>query len=336
MSRLAFGLWYDFRNPPRWHRDPADLYARILAQIERAEALGWDDVWISEHHFVEDGYTPSTLALAAAIAARTRRIRVGTAVLLLPLHDPVRVAEDAATVDVLSGGRLDLGVGMGYRLGEFEGFGVPLASRVGRLSEGLRILRTLFAGETLDHQGTHYRYRNVTLRPTPVQRPIPVWLGGFVEAAARRAAHYADGLLVSGFDELAIHAYRDELRKLGEDPDAHEIASGAMWLHVSRKPEERWREARDHFRYQLELYARWSEETPGQTLYAPKTLSDDQLRAAGAQVVTPEQAIEVIARAAREKHLSRWYSWTVPPGLPPEWADEHIELMAKEVFPAFR
>src|SRR6187397_661808 len=92
MRKLRFGLWYDFRNPPQWRQDPARLYESIIAQAARAEALGWDDVWLSEHHFIEDGYTPSMLPLAAAIAARSQKIRIGTSVLLLPLHDPLRVA----------------------------------------------------------------------------------------------------------------------------------------------------------------------------------------------------------------------------------------------------
>ena len=120
--QLRFGLWYDFRNPPRWRRDPAELYRGIVAQIARAEQLGWDDVWLSEHHFIDDGYTPSMLPLACAIASATTRMQIGTSVLLLPLHDPLRVAEDAATVDVMSGGRFQLGVAAGYRKGEFTEF----------------------------------------------------------------------------------------------------------------------------------------------------------------------------------------------------------------------
>jgi alkanesulfonate monooxygenase SsuD/methylene tetrahydromethanopterin reductase-like flavin-dependent oxidoreductase (luciferase family) len=336
MPGLRFGLYYDFRNPPQWRRDPTALYNSILAQIARAEALGWDDVWLSEHHFVEDGYTPSCLPLAAAIAARTSRMRVGTAVMLLPLHDPVRLAEDAATVDVLSGGRLDLGVGTGYRAGEFEGFGIPLKTRVGRLVEGLQILRALFAGETLTHRGKYYQCDNVSLYPRPVQRPLKVWLGGFIEAAGRRAARYADALVVSGFATEPIRAYRDELMKLGKNPADHEVASGAMWLVVARDPERREREAREHFLYQLDLYARWSAELSGWEEYTRRLAADTDLPGRGVLVVSPAQATDIIRKYVEEMRVNRWYSWTLPPGLPPEWADEHIELMAKEVIPAFR
>ena len=126
---MQFGLIYDFRNPKRWERPFPALYAEQLEQIAYAEQLGFDSVWITEHHFVEDGYTPSVLTMAAAIAVRTRRIRIGTWVLLLPLHHALRVAEDAATVDILSGGRLDLGMGLGYRVEEFAALGVDRRQR---------------------------------------------------------------------------------------------------------------------------------------------------------------------------------------------------------------
>jgi alkanesulfonate monooxygenase SsuD/methylene tetrahydromethanopterin reductase-like flavin-dependent oxidoreductase (luciferase family) len=110
--KIRFGLWYDFRNPKQW-RQPFDrLYGEILDQIAWGENNGFDDVWLSEHHFIEDGYLPSMLPAAAAIAARTKRIRIPLGVLLMPFHNPVRLAEDIAVVDAISGGRFELGVGV--------------------------------------------------------------------------------------------------------------------------------------------------------------------------------------------------------------------------------
>src|SRR5262249_51209448 len=174
MKKLRFGLWYDFRNPGQWRQDPARLYEAILAQAARAEALG-DDVWLSEHHFIEDGYTPSMLPLAAAMAARTKRIRIGTSVLLLPLHDPLRVAEDAATIDIVSNGRFDLGVGAGYRVGEFHGFAIPRRERDARMAEAVEVLRRAFSGERFTFEGTYYRYRDVAVFPLAVQKPLRSW-----------------------------------------------------------------------------------------------------------------------------------------------------------------
>jgi len=331
---LRFGLWYDFRNPPQWRQDPTVLYRGILDQIVRAEALGWDDVWLSEHHFIEDGYTPSMLALACAIAARTTRLRIGTSVLLLPLHDPVRVAEDAATVDVLSGGRLELGVGVGYRVGEFTGFNIAASERASRMEEALSLLKRLFAGERFSHHGRHYHYDDIALFPQPVQRPPKLWVGGFRPPAVRRAARLGDAYITTGAAGPLIQLYRSELVKLGRDPDAHEVAAGYLWLLVSRDPERRWQEATQHFAYQISQYARWFKEA-GMLGFEPAT-SRAELEAQGCLILRPEQAIEAIQRYVRDHLVTRFYGWTLPPGLPPAWSEEHLELMAREVIPACR
>ncbi len=334
MDGLRFGLWYDFRNPPRWQRDPADLYRDVLDQVARAEALGWDDVWLSEHHFVDDGYTPSMLPLAAALAARTERIRIGTSVLLLPLHDPVRVAEDAATIDLVSGGRFDLGLAAGYRRAEFEGFGVPLAERGARMEEALPILRRLLDGERLAFEGRHYRYEGVELHPRPLQDPLPLLVGGFSAPAARRAGRLGDGYIAIGPMRPLVDVCRAEAERVGRDPARLQIVGGHPWLLVARDPERRWREARDHFLYQINLYARWFREA-GMEVAAPAA-DDDDLRRQGVAIVRPEQAAERIRRYVAENQITRYYGWAIPPGLPPSWSDEHLELMAGEVIPALR
>ena len=193
--------------PPSFGTD-----AGLFVSRPAFDALGWDDVWLSEHHFIADGYTPSMLALAAAIAARTSRIEIGTSVLLLPLHDPLRVAEDAATVDVASGGRLQLGLAVGYRKGEFTGFGIPAKERAARMDEALPILRRLFAGERVTTTGKFYRYSDVELTPLPVQRAPKLWIGGFSEPAVRRAARLGDAYISTGpIAPLQIHSHNNRV-----------------------------------------------------------------------------------------------------------------------------
>jgi len=138
---VNFGLWYDFRNPAPWTVPFETLYAQTLEQITDAERLGFDSVWITEHHFCADGYTPSPLVIAGAIGARTRRLRIGTNLMILPLHNPVRVAEDAATLALLTGGRFDLGVGIGYRELEFREFGRQVSQRPSLIEEAIAISR---------------------------------------------------------------------------------------------------------------------------------------------------------------------------------------------------
>src|SRR5215813_5681893 len=134
---------FPFRNSARSHLPFPDLYRKHLDLTVKAEELGYDTVWLSEHHFIEDGYSSSLLPIAAAIAARTKKIRIGTSVVLLPFQNPIRIAEDGATVDVISGGRFDFGVGAGYKAEEFESFAVDRNQRGGRTNESLEIIRRL-------------------------------------------------------------------------------------------------------------------------------------------------------------------------------------------------
>ena len=150
---MNFGLLMPFQNPPRWARPFPELYREQIDQIVRAEELGYDTVWLTEHHFDQDGWSPSLLPLAAGIATRTRRIRIGTFILVLPFQHALRVAEDAATVDILSDGRFDLGVGKGYRVNEFTSFGLPREQRNAMLEEGLEVVRQAWTEECFSFAG---------------------------------------------------------------------------------------------------------------------------------------------------------------------------------------
>jgi alkanesulfonate monooxygenase SsuD/methylene tetrahydromethanopterin reductase-like flavin-dependent oxidoreductase (luciferase family) len=144
IQKLARELAADFaKRAPQHDQEstaPDENYAKL-----KAEELGYDTIWLTEHHFVEDGYSPAMMPLGAAIATRTKKIRIGTFVLLMPLHHPLHVAEQAATLDVLSNGRFDLGLGQGYRPQEFEGFNISRAERASRLREGVEIIRRVLS-----------------------------------------------------------------------------------------------------------------------------------------------------------------------------------------------
>jgi alkanesulfonate monooxygenase SsuD/methylene tetrahydromethanopterin reductase-like flavin-dependent oxidoreductase (luciferase family) len=167
---------------PGERRSSGELYRESIVLAQEAERLGFDSVWLSEHHFFSDGYTPSPLVLAAALAARTERIAIGTGVLLAPLHNPVRLAEDAATVQLLSQGRLVLGIAQGWKRDEFEGLGLPYERRHVRFEEAVRVVRAAWGDGP------------VTPKPTP--QP-PLWVGGMSEPAVRRAARVGECYLAS-------------------------------------------------------------------------------------------------------------------------------------------
>ena len=343
-QKVRFGLYYDFRNPPRW-RQPSDrLYREILDQIAWGENSGFDDVWLSEHHFIDDGYLPSTLPAAAAIAARTKKIRIALGVLLMPFHNPVRLAEDVAVVDVISGGRFELGVGAGYKDEEFEGFAVPHKERGSRTNEALGIVRRLLGGETVTFKGKFFEVNNVKVTPEPIQKPHPpIWIGGFTPAALRRGARYGDGFITPRADRGVYNSYIAKLQNQGKPAANIRFAGGHQWLIVSNDPKKTWNEAADHITYQNDNYMAWSEkefaawsEKTGQTINLPYLRDREGLRRSNQLIVLePEKAIKLIRDYISTVPITHYYSWTLPPGLPPSWIQPYLELFASKVIPAF-
>jgi alkanesulfonate monooxygenase SsuD/methylene tetrahydromethanopterin reductase-like flavin-dependent oxidoreductase (luciferase family) len=175
-------------------------------------------VWTTEHHFYDDAWSPSLLPILAAIAQRTSRIRLGTFIIILPFHHPVRVAEDAATVDILSKGRLDLGLGQGYVVSEFESFRIPRRERAGRLEEGSELIRRCFTEENFSFSGKFYPMENVNLTPKPLQKPCPpIWIAAMAEKSVTRAARLRFHLAGSGGTDLQ-RFYDSALQRFGRDP----------------------------------------------------------------------------------------------------------------------
>jgi probable F420-dependent oxidoreductase len=335
--KLRFGLWYDFRNPPQWRQSSDRLYREILDQIAWAENHGFDDVWLSKHHFIEDAYLPSILPVAAAIAARTNRIRIVSGVLLVPFHNPIRLAEDIATVDVISGGRFELGAGVGFKREEFEGFGVPFKERGARTNQSLDIIRRALAGETVTFKSEFFDFQNIKVTPEPIQKPHPpIWLGGFTPAALRRAARFGDGFTVPGANRDVYDRYVAELQKENRPTDDIRFASGTWCLIVSDDPEKTFAEAAHHIIYQANNYSEWLTAAGLQPLAAH--LGDrEQLRQSGLlKVVDPDTAVSMIRNFTDNVPITHFYSWTLPPGLPPRWAQTHLELFASKVIPELR
>jgi alkanesulfonate monooxygenase SsuD/methylene tetrahydromethanopterin reductase-like flavin-dependent oxidoreductase (luciferase family) len=335
-KKIRFGLWYDFRNPKQWQKPSDRLYGEILEQIAWGENNGFDDVWLSEHHFIEDGYLPSMLPAAAAIAARTKRIRIPLGVLLMPFHNPVRLAEDIAVVDAISGGRFELGVGVGYKVEEFEGFNVPFSERGARTNEALGIIRRLLDGETVTFKGKFFELKNVKVTPEPIQKHLPIWIGGFTPPALRRAARYGDGFTAPDASRQVYDDYLAALSKQGKPTTDVKFAAGYTWLICSNDPDKTFNEAADHIIYQSNNYMEWAEKAG--MLKNPVYFRDRaHLRESGRfKVVEPDTCIKLIREYVEKVPMTHYYSWTLPPGLPPRWAQPHLELFASKVIPALR
>lgn len=203
--RLTFGLGlYTGQRPPGSSRDP--LYRDAITLAEAAESSGFDAFWVSEHHGFADSYLPSPLTLLAAIAARTGRIRLAAGIVVAPFAHPLHLAEDAAVLDQLSDGRLVLGLGLGYAEHEYRAFNVSMASRGAVLADLVAFLRTAWRGTEFDWDGPCYRSPGLRITPTPAQDTIPLWLGGYADAAVRRAARIGDGYLLGRADEHIVAA----------------------------------------------------------------------------------------------------------------------------------
>lgn len=221
-------------------RDPDDRvpYRRTFALCELAEALGFDTVMVGHHHFLHQQIS-DPFTLLAAIAARTERLRVATAVLLLPLHHPIEVAERVATLDELSGGRVSLGVGSGWNPAEYAAFGASLGERGARMEESLTLLRRLWTEHDVASDGRFWRFPPLTVHPRPVQRPLPqLWVAGNATAAIDRAARLGTHWLcdpVQTEDRVAAlrEVYEDACARAGTTP--RWVLRRYVWLGRNRE-----------------------------------------------------------------------------------------------------
>jgi alkanesulfonate monooxygenase SsuD/methylene tetrahydromethanopterin reductase-like flavin-dependent oxidoreductase (luciferase family) len=337
---VTVGIALGLQNPAPWRVGWNAVYQEALDFTRQAEAAGIDYIWLSEHHFVDDGYCPSVMPVAAAVATRTTRIRIGTKVMLLPFHDPVRLAEDVAVVDVLSGGRLELGLAAGYRRAEFDGFAIPRAERGARMRESLDVLTRALRAEPFTHRGRFHNYGEVRIVPPPIQRPIPLWLGGRTPAAigraARRGAHLALADFVLEHCEADYAVYAAALQAAGRDLRECEVAAVAT-VFLDEDPERAWREARPHVLYQQNQYQQWFREA------ADRPTDDFDLAAGEADlgsgsvlVGAPEDVLERIRRFHARVPFTHFSFWCLLPGMRLEPALRSLRLFVERVLPGVR
>jgi alkanesulfonate monooxygenase SsuD/methylene tetrahydromethanopterin reductase-like flavin-dependent oxidoreductase (luciferase family) len=329
---VNFGLWYDFRNPAPWTVPFERLYAQTLEQIVGAERLGFDSVWITEHHFCADGYTPSPLVIAGAIGARTQRLRIGTNLMILPLHNPVRVAEDAATLALLTGGRFDLGVGIGYRELEFREFGRQVSQRPSLIEEAIAIIRKAWAGEPLNFSGKRFQYGDVRVTPAP-EHPPRLLLGGMAEPAIERAARIADGFLSTG--GIGHDVYVESLKKQGRAAGDGVIVAG-HWAIISEDPEREAAIVGPHALYQMNQYIEWGAFGPPAS--TPRFADEKAaLTQALYRLENGDEAVRSLVELLRKyPQIKDLHFWAQLPGEAVASGQRRIEYVARKVLPRVR
>lgn len=333
---MTFGFLYDFRNPTQWRRPWDEFYAETLDLMVRTEQLGFEGVWLPEHHGSEDGYLPSPLTVLGAVAARTKRVKLGTAIALAPLYHPVRFAEDCAVLDILSRGRLEMAVAVGYRRRETDALGVPFNSRGSRTDEFIQIVRRLWAGETVTHESKHFSIKNAKIEPGPLNAGVPLYVGGYSQKAMQRAVKYGDGFH-GGVD--MFDAYLKTVSESGKDPAKARLRGLDLLLFVAKDPEKAFEELAPHCYYTHQAYSKWMQEDAQSYDIADvtlKSMSFEEFKASGAlRVLTPQQAIAYF-KGLLDKYPIEHFMLFVPSGFPPARFAEYAEVFAKEVIPAFR
>jgi len=318
-GRVNVGLHLDLRNPRPWRQDPARLHAFTLELAEEADRLGVHSIWLSEHHRAEDDYLASPLTFASAIAARTKKLRIGTAIMVAPLHHPVEIAEQAALVDLVSDGRLDLGLGAGYRLSEYELFGETLERKYSKTDERVRQIRRL--------------WEDGGVAPRPVQAPLPIWLGYQGPQGARRAGLLGEGLLCA--DGRLWEPYRDGLLEAGHDLGRARMA-GSVQGWVSEDPEKDWPTVSRHLAYQLGSYAEYALEGSGR---APRPIDTDALRQRDADGLkyfwceTPETMAQRVRGMIGDSPTRTVFFWASLAGMPEDWAARHVQTLCEKLAP---
>jgi len=312
-------------------------YPEALEEVTKAEELGFDSVWMEEHHSVTNHYWPSPLVVLAGFATRTSRLMLGTDILVAAFHNPVRLAEDAAVLDVMSGGRFTLGIAIGYKPDEFSLYGVELEKRGARFEEQLAIIKGLWTQERISFKGAYYTVDG-RLEPKPVTKPHPpMWIGGWGDITLRRAATLADNWIPGPTADLTRllagkKRFLDNRRAAGRSQPITEwpLTRDLIIADTDRKARE-LAEAHIMIAYRKEYAGGWRHPFIDASIATDlDRLMEDRFIIGG-----PDQCVRKIRRFVEEYGMTHLICRTFFPGMPHEHIMRELELIAREVAPAF-
>jgi alkanesulfonate monooxygenase SsuD/methylene tetrahydromethanopterin reductase-like flavin-dependent oxidoreductase (luciferase family) len=334
---MKLGVYLNAQHPAA--DDPARRFAETIEQVRLIRQLGFDSIWSGEHHVTDGFHYFPLLPMLQRLAAEAEGLHIGTNIVLLPLHNPVELAEIGAFLDVITGGKFLLGVGLGYRQEEFAVFRVPIKERVSRLVEGVEIIRRLWSEDAVSFRGRHWQLDGVTIRPRPLQQPRPpIMVAAQVESSIERAARIADGwcvVPVPRTNEMIEHAalYAKARVAAGLPPSRHI----ARIYEVACAPDEETalRRAAPFLLAKYAAYASWG--LPGLKLDKGSSPEAQLKQLAGDRfgIGTPAQVVEGLLTQHRIgiSHVTMRVSW---PGMKQDDILAGIELLGQKVLPEVR
>ena len=345
---MKFGVMNLF---PAEGEDDHRVLRESLEDLKLADELGFDSVWLAEHHFSRYGILGNPLVLGAAAAQATTQIQIGTAVVVLPFHNPLRLAEDAATLDILSGGRLELGVGRGYQPKEFNGFGITAESSKQRYLETVEILKLAWSGEPFSYTGQYYEVDNVAVSPRPVRPGGPPIRHAVVSPASfpeRGAA--GDHIITSptfaplGRMKKNFDAYRDALVEHGYDPAVYDIPfMQQVWVGDAKPQLQAVAEsALTYYRTVGKVVPGSDEAIAAEAEYYEKVranielLTLEQTLTHGGNFGSVDQVVDTLGRLATELGVTHYVGWFRIPSLERAIAHQAMETFASEVIPQLK
>ncbi len=330
MSVPKFGLWYDLRNPAQWHQPLGQLYRDSVDQAVWAEQLGFGSAWFSEHHFSDDDYASSPLSVCAAVGARTSKMQIGTNIIVSALHDPIRLAEDATALSLLTGNRFELGVGLGYHRREFEAFGRVLKQRPSLFEDSIEVIKHAWTPESARYEGKRYSSPELPVTPKPEQAPRIV-IGAQSQVGIDRAARMTDGVITLSNDHFQW--YLDALAKYGKSVEDGRIYA-SQWVVVAEDPEKIWAEGLgEKALFQMNEYIAWgSFEGPDQpsSFESPQALIDAGIY----RLMDASAAVEdLVGMASAFPQIRDFHYWAQLPGETVESGSARVQYIADAVIP---
>jgi alkanesulfonate monooxygenase SsuD/methylene tetrahydromethanopterin reductase-like flavin-dependent oxidoreductase (luciferase family) len=337
---MQIGLFHSIQWPEG--SDQADRYEQALTQACAADDLGFDSVWLTEHHFSRHGIVSDSLTVLGHLAARTSSVRLGTAVSVLPLHHPLRFAEAAATVDQLSRGRLDLGIGRGYQPGEFSGFGVDIAEKHDRFTEALEVLRRVWSTDgPVSFEGTFWSFTDAAPQPRPYQRPHPpLWLATDSPDGLAMCAAEDWGVLLPQGTSLTVTAqqmkrYHEALAGAGSGPERARVHL-ARATHVAATDDRAWAEAEGPYKDFLGYADKLRRATSAGAAAGGRSPFDLDADLRDSALFGSPDTVLARLRAIQELGIDRVMLFLHMGGLPHEKIMSSMELLAREVLPVVR